>query len=302
MVDARRPMVSLICSAFNEEDFLDEMIESVIAQEMLDWELVICDDGSTDETAAILRRWASADPRVRVPSSGVKLGKVRAFNRSFEESRGDLICLIGGDDTLPVDSFSSRVELLGEYANVAAAGYFKIRTFSELRKFDGAILPKGSSGSRSGGSITLTRPLAEIVFPIPEVLPAEDIWLRHAAAAVSERSFESQQVVLNYRIHERNSNPRHLPFARMNESLHLRQGAILLVLEQDRFPIPRAQRAELELLWQAESFRFRGELARVLMMRGLPLIERLGVAQASNRWLRWLRNRAYLFASGWRRA
>lgn len=148
--------------------------------------------------------------------------------------------------------------------------------------------------------MTMTRPLAQIVFPIPENLPAEDIWLAHSVDAVAEHQIDDPTIVLNYRIHGGNSNPRHQDFAKMNESLHRRMQALNEVLEQERFPVPAAQRERLELMARAEELRYAGKTVQVLRLSRLPIIERLGVAQASNPTLRKVRDRFYVLASGWR--
>lgn len=292
--------ISLLSPVWNEERHIDAMVQSVVAQTHTDWELLVVDDGSTDRTPDLLATWRERDSRIKIVGSGEKLGKCAAFNMAFKASTGDVICLLAGDDVLPPHSLSSRAAVLGEHTEVPAVGFFKIKTFSEQRRFDGAVLPRGSRGSRSGGSMTLTRPLAEIVFPIPEGLPAEDIWLSHAIEAVTSIVFDNPAIVLNYRIHAGNSNPRHRPFKELNESLHRRNEALNELLEQSRFPLSEGVRRNLELLAHAEQLRHAGRTIAILRLSPLSWTDRLGIAQASRPALRWARDRVYLIASGWR--
>lgn len=292
--------ISVLTPVWNEQAYFDEMVESLISQTHSDWELLVIDDGSTDDSAAVIEKWAAKEPRVVPVSLRVKMGKVEAFNRAFTASTGELICLCGGDDTMPSDSLERRVAALQPYLEMRAAAFFKLKTFSEERKFDGAILPRGKSGSRSGGSMTLTRSLAQEAFPIAPGLPSEDTWLSQAIAALAEKIVDDPSIVLNYRIHAGNSNPRHRDFASMNESLHSRMRAIDLILSQDRFEVPREQRRRLEIQSAAEDLRYRGRTLEILGMSDLGLIDRLAVAQASDPRLRWLRDRVYLLTSGWR--
>lgn len=80
--DSRSPTVSIVVPAYNHGRFLDRMLTSVKAQSFADWECVVVDDGSTDDTATIGERHASADGRVRVAkiSNG---GVSRARNHGF---------------------------------------------------------------------------------------------------------------------------------------------------------------------------------------------------------------------------
>src|SRR3954454_24972846 len=91
-------LISVIMPAFNRERFLSEAIESVFAQTFPDWELIIVDDGSTDETAPIANNFARLHPqRIRVlsqPNSGV----VAARNAGIWESHGTHIAFLDSDD------------------------------------------------------------------------------------------------------------------------------------------------------------------------------------------------------------
>src|SRR2546423_988247 len=58
------PLVSIVVPAYNAEKYLEETIQSVIAQTYPNWQLVIVDDGSTDNTAEIVKSWALRDKRI----------------------------------------------------------------------------------------------------------------------------------------------------------------------------------------------------------------------------------------------
>ncbi len=68
------PRVSVIIGVYNAEPYLDDTIRSVVEQTYRDWELIVVDDGSTDQSGAIADRWAVREPRIRVihqPNSGL---------------------------------------------------------------------------------------------------------------------------------------------------------------------------------------------------------------------------------------
>jgi glycosyltransferase involved in cell wall biosynthesis len=291
--------VSILSAVRNESLHIGEMIESVIAQSHADWELVLVDDGSTDDTAAIITRYGDASPKVRLASSGHKIGKVAAFNRAYAVSTGDLVVLMGGDDVMASESLAIRVRALGrEAATRRVVGLFKLRTFSDDPRFDQIVLPRGASGSRSGPSLTLSRPLAELVFPIPEHLVSEDTWLSEATAALAEEEVHSQHVVVNYRIHAGNSNPRHKSFADMDIAMHKRAQGLTALVDETRFSLSPASRARIAAMVQAEEYRHAGRTLRLLTQRGTPLMDRLALASMSSPALFRVRTRFFRFFSG----
>jgi len=103
-----RPRISILSAVYNEAQHIAEMIKTVQAQDLLDWEILFVDDGSTDDTVKLIKKHAAQDPRVRLISHGSKLGKVKAFNTALEASLGDVIVLLAGDDRLPQGSLVSR--------------------------------------------------------------------------------------------------------------------------------------------------------------------------------------------------
>lgn len=294
--------VSILSAVHNEAAHIEEMIRSVLGQTSCEWELILVDDGSTDDTIAVAKAASNSDPRVNIFTGTGKIGKVEAFNRAFERSTGDIIVLLGGDDTLPSNSLEVRASALSRIRmGDGAVGFFKLRTISSNPKLHGAVIPRGSHGNRSGGTLVLNRVLAEKVFPIAENLVSEDIWIQHAAAGCADSIVESTAVVLNYRIHPGNSNPRGLPFDKMTESIHARQLAYGILLRTDRLSLNRETRSRLDALAEAEDLRYRGNSVKLLFGTNLPIADRLGFAAMSNPALYRLRTRFYALLSGLRR-
>ena len=95
------PIVSIITPTFNHENFIADCIESVLRQTYQDWEMIIIDDGSTDDTPDIIRRYT--DPRIiyrRKEHRGINfLGE--SYNHAIEMSKGEFILILEGDDFLP---------------------------------------------------------------------------------------------------------------------------------------------------------------------------------------------------------
>jgi glycosyltransferase involved in cell wall biosynthesis len=90
-------MVSVVMPAYNAARFIDPAIESIRAQTLRDFELIVVDDRSTDDTAERVERHARADPRVRVVRAE-KGGISRSINRGIAESRYPWVAIMHADD------------------------------------------------------------------------------------------------------------------------------------------------------------------------------------------------------------
>jgi glycosyltransferase involved in cell wall biosynthesis len=95
-----RPTISVLIPTYNYARFLPEAIESVLAQDFQDFELLIVDDCSTDDTASVVQPFCGRDARVRFEVNPSNLGMVHNWNRCLEQARGEYIKFLFGDDKL----------------------------------------------------------------------------------------------------------------------------------------------------------------------------------------------------------
>lgn len=292
------PLLSILTPAFNEEDYLAAMVASLQRQSDGRWELLLVDDGSTDGTATEMERLASLDGRIRVISTGRKWGKVAAFNQAFAASRGTHICHIGADDLVPPGSVATR--LAATPAQDESVSFGKFVTMDSDGRPTSGPLPRGAVGSRSSAGMTLSRPLAERLFPIPEDLPAEDVWLGSGASALVAEPVHVAEVIYQYRIHSGNSNPRHKPFAEMNEKMFSRARAARALLDQDRFSLTPAARAELETRWEVAQLRHDGDIRGILLHPRLSWVEKLANLSMAHPLLWRVRQSFPQLLTGWR--
>ena len=112
-----RPVVSVIMPFLDVARFLDEAIESVRAQTYPRWELLLCDDGATDGSSDIARRWAELDPaRIRhlQHPDGATHGASATRNLGIAHARGEVIALLDGDDTWFPTKLEEQLAILAE--------------------------------------------------------------------------------------------------------------------------------------------------------------------------------------------
>lgn len=98
MMTHKQPLVSVIMPAYNAEEFLQEAIASVQAQTITDWELLVIDDCSRDNTAQMVEAIAGSDPRVKLLRNEKNLGAAGSRNRGLDIFRGRYVALLDSDD------------------------------------------------------------------------------------------------------------------------------------------------------------------------------------------------------------
>ena len=110
----RSPLVTVVIPTFDRARLLSRSISSVIAQTFSNWELIVVDDGSTDDTAAIVRQWQNECPTIRyIRQDNQGVGAAR--NLGVSEARGFYIaCLDSDDEYLPIH-LETRLSLLKKH-------------------------------------------------------------------------------------------------------------------------------------------------------------------------------------------
>ena len=102
--------VSVALATFNGGRFLAEQLDSIRRQSLLPWELVICDDGSTDDTLEVARRFAADAPfKVTVDAHGLRLGFTGNFVRAIGQCTGDIVALCDQDDVWAMEKLAVTV-------------------------------------------------------------------------------------------------------------------------------------------------------------------------------------------------
>lgn len=113
------PLISIIIPCFNAEKTLEKCLESVVQQSYANLEIIIIDDGSTDETSLIYNKFQSNDERILVlkqQNSGVS----KARNTGVKAATGDYICFVDSDDWAELNYCSELYSLLvGENADIS---------------------------------------------------------------------------------------------------------------------------------------------------------------------------------------
>lgn len=120
-------LVSVIMPVYNAEKYIAESIESILHQSYSNFEFLIFDDGSTDNSKEIISRYAARDKRIIAFYSSINLGYVVHLNKGILEARGELIARMDSDDISLPDRILCQVEFLKTNPDVSLVGSSTIR-------------------------------------------------------------------------------------------------------------------------------------------------------------------------------
>lgn len=117
------PLVTVAVPVHNGARFLAACIDSVLSQHFQDWELLLIDDGSQDESPRIARRYA--DPRIRIETQA-QMGQTATRNRATQLARGRYLAVLDQDDVCLPNRLAKQVAFLERHPEIAAVGASKV--------------------------------------------------------------------------------------------------------------------------------------------------------------------------------
>jgi glycosyltransferase involved in cell wall biosynthesis len=123
----REPLVSVVTPVYNGARFLSECIESVISQDYTNWEYIIVNNCSTDQTGSLAEKYARSDPRIRVVENTTFLSCIDNYNNAFRQISGrSAYCkALAADDRLLPQCLGTMVRFAIEHATVGIVGSYQ---------------------------------------------------------------------------------------------------------------------------------------------------------------------------------
>lgn len=220
---AEMPLVSVLVANYNYAKYVGEAIESVLQQTYQNFEIVVCDDGSTDNSREVLQRYAAADSRVKLIAKE-NGGIASALNAAYRGSGGEIVCLLDADDVFLPNKIESVV---GAFRNSPHAGvcHHKIRKMDAAGNVFGCPVPvvfaegwvavkalRGgclvndlpSRQESAASGMSWRRSAAELIFPVPiQLRRLVDMYLSRTAQFVTEICV-IRRVLAKQRFHQEN--------------------------------------------------------------------------------------------------
>lgn len=213
----RLPLASIIINNYNYGHFLSEAIDSSLKQTYSCIEVIVVDDGSTDNSREIISRYKEQI----IPVLKENGGQASAFNAGFEASRGDIIFMLDSDDIFIPEKVAEIVKVFGQYQDIGWCFHRLRFVDSNASKFIKLSHESGSRGcdfrghlvqgnlpftSPATSGLCFTRSLLQQILPMPQAsgVNISDYYLKITALALSKGFFLDEQLAC-LRIHSNNT-------------------------------------------------------------------------------------------------
>ena len=122
------PLLTVVMPTYNAQRFIAESIESVIAQTVDDWELLVVDDASTDATKQVIAKYQEQDGRIRLLARPSNQGPAYARNFALDQARGKWIAFIDSDDIWHPQKTEKQLSAMHRHgADISYTGYRRRR-------------------------------------------------------------------------------------------------------------------------------------------------------------------------------
>lgn len=133
LTPAKKTNITVIVPAFNNYDYLKQCLDSILCQTLNDFEVIVINDGSTDDSESLLKYYSKKDARVKIinqPNMGVALAR----NRAIDIAKGEYVCFMDADDFYPDDTV--------------------LKILYDKAKLSGAMICGGSFSNFKDGEVT----------------------------------------------------------------------------------------------------------------------------------------------------
>jgi glycosyltransferase involved in cell wall biosynthesis len=223
-----RLLVTVLINNYNYQEYLRQAIDSAIAQDYQPIEIIVVDDGSTDNSRLIISQYGA---KIRVVFQN-NSGQASAFNAGIDAAQGDIVCFLDSDDYWWPDKVTKVVEIYTGLENPGpllvhhklkikdeAGGSMDDQLFGTLHKNPLNLVEYARkykyfhyyASATSGMSIN--RSLAKMIFPLPQVITSADDFIVRAASLIATL-YSMEPVLGTYRVHGANhwfSSDRRMP-------------------------------------------------------------------------------------------
>ena len=283
-----RPVVSIIIPAYNAHLYIGATLESAVNQTFRSFEIIVVDDGSTDDTQAIAQNFCDRGVTVISQSNA---GPAAARNRALSIARGEYVALLDADDLWEPDYLQTMVGFLNSHPEVSIA--FSDSIFFGKSKFNGRrfqeVYPPcipitfaklAAQISHVCVAATIRREIFDRIGPFDDRLRAIDdfdLWLRalHAGCRIEP----VPRVLVRYR--------RHVSALSFESATNYSSGLQILAKWRDREELSEEERQAVEKTWQEFQYHLMvREALGNINMRNFPLA-REQLRQAWDRIPKW---------------
>lgn len=203
-----RPLLSVVMAVYNGGKYLAEGIESILNQTFVDFEFLIINDGSVDETEYIIKKYAQQDKRIIYLKNEVNLGQSKSWNCAIKKARGKFIARVDADDISFPQRFKKQYEYMLLHPDIGVLGtnyyvFFEDQKSKTKRKITNHITD-GQAPVHHPTCLIRKELFENFGYYNSKYDNAEDgeLWYRFYAAGIKFANLDDY--LLSYRIHKNN--------------------------------------------------------------------------------------------------
>ncbi|MEZ7605888.1 MULTISPECIES: glycosyltransferase family 2 protein [Streptococcus] len=199
-------LVSIITPTFNSANFIEETIESVLSQTYHNWEMIIVDDCSSDNTEEVVNQYVIKDNRIKYIKLDKNSGAAVARNKAMAEAKGEYMAFLDSDDVWTAEKLSEQLSFMHENSiSFSCTDYEQISESGEKTDRIIKTLPKANYNrillDCPVGNSTVMYSVRELgKFEVPDIRKRNDdaLWLQ--ILKKTEYIYGLNQVLMQYRI------------------------------------------------------------------------------------------------------
>lgn len=233
------PKITVCIPTFNRINLLPYAIESVLNQSEQDFELIICDDGSTDSTPELISQYT--DNRIKYIRHPQNIGKSNNMRSGFDAAKGEYFIKFDDDDRLTSDFLTRTVAILEQDSSIDFVGTDhwiidinnirdEAQTQENSRRWGRKTLPAGvvdnllevlfiQQSFQVGATLFRRQTLQELGFMLPNLQNCEDNDLFVRLALAGKKGYYLPELLMEYRVHaEQQGINRAIPY--LHDKLH----------------------------------------------------------------------------------
>lgn len=211
MDELNKDLVSIIIAAYNGEKFLAAQLESIVHQSYANIEIIVLDDGSTDNTRKILDQYAAQYKNIQLHFNTTNLGYIKNFEKGCQLASGNYISFCDQDDVWEPDKTAILMQAIGNYPMVYCDDLFVNGTLESMDKkhsdlknlssFDNCLY-FATDNCVGGHNLIMRKEIFVAAFPFPIVMP-HDLWCAFIACFYGGIQYVDKPLV-KWRQHENN--------------------------------------------------------------------------------------------------
>ena len=201
------PLVSVSMTVYNREKYVQEAIESVINQTYQNWELIIVDDCSKDDSVDVIKTFVRKDKRIQFHQNQINLGDYPNRNKAVSYSKGEILVSVDSDDTIVTDALEHIVNLFDRFPESAfltlnSGDFYQEENLITSEEYVRMHFFGENHLGYGPGATAIRKVFFKRIGGFPETYgPACDLYYNILAASNSP-VIVCKKEFLNYRIHE----------------------------------------------------------------------------------------------------